>query len=94
MPITAPRTTSEIMLLAISAGPAHHVSGGGDVAQIGAIAKHDTGGRRVLDRVAGDGGIGLDRNADTGFVVGIGAGGPPRQKIADDVARTAASRPP
>ena len=92
MPTMAPRFASAITLLAISAVPApgatetrdadvglaHDIAGGGDVAQVVAPAEHDAGGRRVLDHVAGDRGVGLDRDADAGAVARIGAGRPLR----------------
>jgi len=67
-----------------AAGAAHDVAGHGDVALVLAGADADAGGGRVLDDVAGDGGIGLDGDADAG---GIGpALRPLRCQAADQVA--------
>ena len=75
-------------------GLAHHVAGGGDVAQMLAPAEHDAGGRRVLDHVAGDRGVGLDGDADAGAVARVGAGRPLRQRLRMMLPCTTASRPP
>src|SRR6185312_9860383 len=67
-----------------AAGAAHDVAGHGDVALVLAGADADAGRGRVLDDVAGDGGIGLDGDADAG---GIGpALRPLRCQAADQVA--------
>ena len=89
MPTTAPRRVSRDDVVGdqrgagarrdrhadADVGAAHHVAGRGDVAQVVPEAEHDAGGRRVLDHVAGDGGVGLDVDADAGAVARIGAGG-------------------
>src|SRR6516164_9478101 len=67
-------------------GLAHHVAGRNHVAQIAAEAEHEARERRVLDHIAGDGGVGLDRNADAGGVRRIGAGGTLRLEVTDNVA--------
>src|SRR5581483_11258687 len=43
---------------------AHDIAGDGEVAQILAPAGGDAGGVGVLDHVAGDGGVGLDGDAE------------------------------
>ena len=67
-----------------AAGAADDVARHGDVAQILAGADADAHRRGVLDDVAGDGGVGLDGDADAG---GIGAAlRPLRRQAADQVA--------
>src|SRR5436190_13215975 len=99
MPTMAPRRVSAMTLLAISALPAPGTTDTAmpmsalrttlpdrDVAQIVSPAQHDAGGRGILDHVAGDRAVGLDRYADARAVARVGAGGPTGQQVADDVA--------
>src|SRR6185295_9867498 len=65
---------------------AHDVSGDADVTQILPPADRDAGDRRVLDHVAGHGRVGLDADTDAVAVVRVGAGGPARDQIADEIA--------
>src|SRR5262249_39752851 len=65
-------------------GSPHHVPRDGDVAQKTPPARHDAGLGRALDHVAGDGGVGLDVDADA--VVAITLAAAARREIADDVA--------
>ena len=52
-------------------GVADEVAGGADVAHVRAPADEDAGGRCILDDVAGDDAIGLDRDALAALVVGL-----------------------
>src|SRR6185312_12499200 len=67
-----------------AAGAAHDIAGHAHVALVFAGADADAHRRRVLDDVAGDGGVGLDRDADTGGV--RAALRPLRAQAADEVA--------
>ena len=53
----------------------------GDVAEIFAPARHDPERGRVLDHIAGHGGVRLDIDADAGVVVGCRADGALREQI-------------
>src|ERR1700737_1688781 len=67
-------------------GAAHHIAGHADVAQILPPAKRNAGDRRVLDDVAGDGGVGFDADADAIAIAWVGANRTPGHQIADEIA--------
>jgi hypothetical protein len=88
MPTTAPSSAALIRLQVIEAAPVPETM----VAQIAPGADLDADPGRLLDDVAGDRRVGLNRNADARAV------GAARRtfvfQIADEVACTTASRPP
>ena len=67
-------------------GSPHEVSGGGDIAEILTVAENYAGEGRVLDRIAGDGAVRFDGDADAGAVIGIGARWALRKQVADQIA--------